>query len=95
VKVLNEKRCIIGEGPIWNEKEQALYFTNGFQKEVCIYNFMTEQMHMRTEKVQQIEWQRKLLLMLSLIIIHMLAICMVRQGMVHMKIHIQIQQIVQ
>lgn len=48
MKVLKEKRCIIGEGPIWNEREQALYFTNGFQKEVCIYNFMTEQMHIRT-----------------------------------------------
>ncbi len=23
-----DKRCIIGEGPIWNEKEQKLYFTN-------------------------------------------------------------------
>ena len=47
MKVLKEKRCIIGEGPIWNEREQALYFTNGFQREICIYNFKTEQMHIR------------------------------------------------
>ena len=48
VKVLREKRCVIGEGPIWNEKEKSLYFTNGFQREICIYNFKTEQMHVRT-----------------------------------------------
>lgn len=35
IKILTEKRCIIGESPIWNEKEQALYFTNGGGKEYC------------------------------------------------------------
>lgn len=35
MKILSDKRCIIGEGPIWNEKERALYFTNGFGREIC------------------------------------------------------------
>lgn len=30
-----DRRCIIGEGPIWNEKEQKLYFTNGMGNEIC------------------------------------------------------------
>lgn len=43
MKILSEKRCIIGESPIWNEKERVLYFTNGYGKELCKYNFVTEQ----------------------------------------------------
>lgn len=32
------KRCCIGEGPIWNEKEGTLYFTNGMGgNEICRY----------------------------------------------------------
>ncbi len=38
MKCICDKRCIIGEGPIWNEKEQKLYFTNGFGNEICILN---------------------------------------------------------
>ena len=48
VKVLTEKRCIIGEGPIWNEKEGRLYFTNGFQKEICWYDFASDELGVRT-----------------------------------------------
>lgn len=44
MKILTEKRCIIGEGPIWNEKEQALYFTNGGDKELCKYYPKNEKM---------------------------------------------------
>ena len=33
-----QKRCIIGEGPIWNEKEKKLYYVNGFGDEICIYD---------------------------------------------------------
>ena len=29
MKILSEKRCNIGEGPIWNEGEGKLYYTNG------------------------------------------------------------------
>ena len=42
MKILTEKRCVIGEGPIWNEKEQTLYFTNGYKREICLYHFPTE-----------------------------------------------------
>ncbi len=48
MKLLSGKRCVIGEGPIWNEREERLYFTNGFQHEICIYDFKTEQVHIRT-----------------------------------------------
>ena len=37
--ILSEKRCNIGEGPIWNEREQRLYYTNGAGgNELCIYD---------------------------------------------------------
>lgn len=48
MKVLTEKRCVIGEGPIWNVKEERLYFTNGFQRELCVYDFNGGRMHVRT-----------------------------------------------
>lgn len=41
MKILTEKRCIIGEGPIWNEKEASLYFTNGMENEICKYDSKT------------------------------------------------------
>lgn len=43
MKILTDVRCDIGEGPIWNEKEQLLYFTNGFyKKEICTYDFKSD-----------------------------------------------------
>lgn len=44
---LCEKQCIIGEGPLWNEKEQSLYFVNGMGKEICIYRFNTKELIVR------------------------------------------------
>lgn len=41
MKIISQKRCVIGEGPVWNEKEQLLYYTNGFNKEICKYNIVT------------------------------------------------------
>ncbi len=35
MKCVCDKRCIIGEGPIWNEKEQLLYFVNPFDEQIC------------------------------------------------------------
>ncbi len=29
MKLICKHRCIIGEGPIWNDFEKRLYFTNG------------------------------------------------------------------
>lgn len=44
MKILTEKRCIIGESPIWNDTEQALYFTNGLENEICKYTPKTEKL---------------------------------------------------
>lgn len=41
MKLLCNKRCIIGEGPIWNEKENLLYFINGLGKEICMCDIYT------------------------------------------------------
>ena len=41
MKILTEKRCYIGEGPIYNEWEDRLYFTNGKLREICIYDMKT------------------------------------------------------
>lgn len=34
-----DKRCLIGESPVWNEEENALYFTNGLENEIVKYDF--------------------------------------------------------
>lgn len=48
MKILANKRCNIGEGPIWNEREQKLYFTNGGGgNEICVYDFKTEKLQVR------------------------------------------------
>lgn len=48
MKLLTQKRCIIGEGPIWNKREKKLYFTNGFGNEICIYDFQTNNVNVRS-----------------------------------------------
>ena len=46
--ILSEKRCNIGEGPIWNEREMRLYYTNGAGgNELCIYDPKEERLTMR------------------------------------------------
>lgn len=42
--ILSKKRCIIGEGPIWNEKEGLLYFTNSPEKEICTLDIYTKEL---------------------------------------------------
>lgn len=34
MKLFNGKRCVIGEGPIWNSHERKLYYVNGFENEI-------------------------------------------------------------
>lgn len=48
MKILKEARCIIGEGPIWNAKEQKLYFTNGMGNEICAYDFCLDKVSCRS-----------------------------------------------
>lgn len=42
MKVLTQKRAVIGEGPVWNEIEQKLYFVNGIECEILIYDFNSD-----------------------------------------------------
>lgn len=37
MELLSKKRCIIGEGPIWNAAEETLYYVNAMDDEVCTY----------------------------------------------------------
>lgn len=49
MKILKDTRCIIGEGPIWNQKEKCLYFTNGGGgNAICIYDPKTENVQVRS-----------------------------------------------
>ena len=51
MKLLTQKRCIIGEGPIWNEREGLLYFVNGIDNEICAYNPVTDTMQVYPQSV--------------------------------------------
>ena len=44
MEILNQKRCIIGEGPIWNENEGRLYFTNGIEGKICTYDLKNKKL---------------------------------------------------
>jgi len=50
IKIIEEKRCVIGEGPIWNETEKRLYYTNGMGGEICMLNVHTGELEVRTVK---------------------------------------------
>lgn len=41
MEIISDKRCIIGEGPIWHDREKLLYFTNGMEKEICRLDIQT------------------------------------------------------
>lgn len=49
MQIISEKRCVIGEGPIWNEKEKRLYYTNG--SEICMLDIYTNKLQVRSLKV--------------------------------------------
>ena len=44
MRVISQKSCRIGEGPIWNDAEQCLYFTNGMEKEICKLDLTTQEL---------------------------------------------------
>ena len=47
-EILSSKRCKLGEGPIWNVREQRLYCTNGYgANELCIYDVVTDKLTVR------------------------------------------------
>lgn len=33
MEIMNNVRTIIGEGPVWNDKEQKLYYVNPYESE--------------------------------------------------------------
>ncbi len=41
MELICSKRCIIGEGPIWNKKEKLLYFMNAMGGELCTLDLVT------------------------------------------------------
>lgn len=47
LRQLREHRCVIGEGPIWNERTQSLYYTDGGGKALCIWHMPTETLQVR------------------------------------------------
>jgi len=47
MKVICKKRCVIGEGPIWNERENVMYFTNAYGNEICILDIYTGELRVR------------------------------------------------
>lgn len=48
MKIICDKRCVIGEGPIWNENESLLYFTNGLANEICKLDVYTGDLKVRS-----------------------------------------------
>lgn len=51
MKIINDKRCVIGEGPVWNEKEKLLYYTNGMGNEICMLNVYTGELKVRPVEI--------------------------------------------
>ena len=48
MKIISQKRCIVGEGPIWNDFEKRLYFTNGMGgNELCMLDVYTGELEVR------------------------------------------------
>lgn len=44
MEIISKHRCIIGEGPIWNEFDKKLYHVNGFgANEICCINLETKE----------------------------------------------------
>lgn len=47
MKIISKKRCVIGEGPIWNDRECRLYFVNGMEKEICCMDMVSQDLSVR------------------------------------------------
>lgn len=51
MQILSEKRCIIGEGPVWNDFEKRLYYTNGMGgNELCMFDLDAKKLEVRPLK---------------------------------------------
>ena len=47
MNVISKKRCVIADGPIWNEKEKLLYFLNAPEREICTLDLSTKKLKIR------------------------------------------------
>lgn len=47
MRIITEKRCVIGEGPIWNDHEKRLYYTNAMGDEICMMDIYTGKFEVR------------------------------------------------
>lgn len=48
MEILSNRPCVIGEGPIWNEKNGLIYHVNGYgPNEICIINPKTKELTVR------------------------------------------------
>ena len=50
MQIISKKRCVIGEGPVWNEFEHRLYYTNGMGNEICMLDVYTGKLEIRPVK---------------------------------------------
>ncbi len=47
MNIISKKRCIIGEGPIWNASEKLLYFVNAYENQICSLNIQNQKLTVR------------------------------------------------
>lgn len=47
MRILANKKSVIGEGPIWNDFEQKLYTTNGIENEILICDIYNNEVEVR------------------------------------------------
>lgn len=47
MKILSRRRCVIGEGPIWNPFDKKLYYVNSFENEICVIDLESGNMTVR------------------------------------------------
>ena len=50
MELLTQRRCIIGEGPVWNEFDKKLYFTNSLANEICAYSLDNKEFTVMPQK---------------------------------------------
>ena len=47
MEILSDKRCVIGEGPIWNEFDNRLYYVNAWASEIHCIDIETKELWVR------------------------------------------------
>lgn len=47
MEIICDRRCIIGEGPLWNERDGRVYFVNGYENEVLSVDIETRELNVK------------------------------------------------